>query len=97
MSGLTYKDIIDAVQNLEIKIDNKFEDIYTKFDKLDSKYPSKDSFRVVQVICFSIVGSIALAFLNNLIQKNMGAAANINYIPVITPIVNAIGNTIAAK
>jgi len=95
MSNLTYKDIIDAVESLEKKLDDRFEKIDCKFDGLDKKYPSKDSFRIVQTICFSIVGAIALAFLNNLIQKNMGASAN--SIPIITPIARLIGDTIAAN
>lgn len=93
MTNVSYKDIIDAVQSLENKIDDKFEKIDCRFESLDKRYPSKDSFRLVQVICFSIVGTIALSFLNSLIQKNIGVQSS-NYIPVVTPIVQMIGSTI---
>lgn len=92
MTNVSYKDIIDAVQSLESKIDDKFEKIDCRFESLDKRYPSKDSFRLVQVICFSIVGTIALSFLNTLIQKNMDVQSS-NYIPIVTPIVQMIGNT----
>lgn len=92
MTDVSYKDIIDAVQSLETKIDDKFEKIDIRFESLDKRYPSKDSFKVVQVICFSIIGSIGLAFLNSLIEKNMGVTTE-HYVPVITPIVQMVGNT----
>lgn len=93
MTNISYKDIIDAVQSLETKIDDKFEKIDCRFNGLDKKYFSKDSGRLVQIICFSIVGSIGLAFLNTLIQQNIGISSN--YIPVITPVAKMIGDTIA--
>ena len=92
-SETNQQNIIDVLNRVDDKLDAMRCDIYAKFDNLDKKYPSMSDFRVIQIICFSIVGSIALAFLEDLIRKNMGANSSA-FIPIITPIAKAIGTTV---
>lgn len=89
MTNVSYKDIIEAVNNLETKIDKRF-------DEVKDEFVIKSEFNLVRVIVFTMCGIILIAFLNNVISISKGDTANAFKLSVIpTETVKSIGDTIA--
>jgi len=87
---LSYKDIIEAVNCLETKIDQRF-------NKIEDEFVRKSDFNLVRTIVFTMCGIILIAFLNNLISFNKGERTSVFSMDVIpTSIVKQIGETIVS-